>query len=117
MSAYTDVSDWCVRIAGSDTYRITKPLVWDVGMKGSGLSVTVRVGVIFDVSIPTPVRPLFSPHDPRYLKAAALHDDLLVRGWDRLTAAAIFQDAIRADGVGPMRRLAMWLAVSLWRFR
>ncbi|KQI68202.1 hypothetical protein AN189_12350 [Loktanella sp. 3ANDIMAR09] len=105
-----------MRIDGTDRYRLTGPVMWEIGVKGSGLWVSVPRGRGFDVSVPRGLHWAVSPHDPRYLKAAALHDDLLARGWDRVTAGAVFHDALRADGVGPVRRLAMLLAVILWRW-
>jgi hypothetical protein len=62
-------------------------------------------------------RRLFDPKDHRFMKAAALHDWLLDRDWSRLTAGAIFHNALQADGVVLWRRLVMWLAVSLWKYR
>jgi hypothetical protein len=116
MSAYTSAGDWCEPLSGI-LYVSTKPLSWDVGAKGSGLTVTVPAGVRFDVSIPHGLRWLFDPHDPHYLKAAALHDQMLAMGWDRLTAGAIFHQALKADGVSRWRRLVMWLAVSLFKYQ
>ncbi|HBB81927.1 MAG TPA: hypothetical protein DC031_01320, partial [Sulfitobacter sp.] len=98
-------------------YRTTRVLPWEIGRKGSGLWVEVPPGTAFDVSIPRPLWWAFDPHDPRYLKAAALHDELLKLGWDRVTAAAVFHCALVADGVPRARRLAMLLAVMLWRYR
>lgn len=115
MSAYTQPGDWCIPVGGL-FYRVEKPLSWEVGVKGSGMIVTVPKGTIFDVSIPRGLRWLFDPHNPAYLKAAALHDDLLRRGWARTTAGAEFHEALRADGVALWRRLTMWLAVSLFKF-
>jgi len=116
MSAYTKAEDWCVFIGGI-TYRVEKPLSWDVGVKNSGLVVTVPKGRIFDVSIPRGLRWLFDPHDPHYLKAAALHDEMLDRNWARTTSGAEFHEALKADGVALWRRLSMWLAVSLFKYR
>ncbi|WP_263618114.1 DUF1353 domain-containing protein [Pseudooceanicola nanhaiensis] len=62
------------------------------------------------------MRWLFDPAAPEYLKAAALHDWLLSEGWDRMTAGAVFHNALAADGVSVWRRLVMWLAVSLYRY-
>lgn len=115
MSAYTKPGHWAVPVGGI-LYRADRPLSWEVGTTGSGLIVTVPKGTIFDVSIPRPLRWLFDPHDPAYLKAAALHDELLRRGWARTTAGAEFHEALRADGVALWRRLAMWLAVSLFKY-
>lgn len=115
MSQYTDPGDWCEPVGGI-LYRSTAPLTWHVGCKGSGLAVTVPAGATFDVTIPRGLCRIFSPHDPRSLRAAALHDELLRRGWGRTTAGAIFHDALRADGMSRWRRLAMWLAVSLFKY-
>jgi hypothetical protein len=115
VSAYTNPGDWCIPVGGI-LYRAEKPLSWEVGTKGSGMIVTVPKGTVFDVSIPRGLRWLFDPHNPAYLKSAALHDELLRRGWARTTAGAEFHEALRADGVSRWRRLTMWLAVSLFRF-
>jgi hypothetical protein len=115
MSAYTSPGLWC-RPIGGIRYVSVRPLSWEVGTKNSGLIVTVPTGTEFDVSIPRGLRWLFDPHDPHYLKAAALHDELLCREWARTTSGAEFHEALRADGVARWRRLAMWLAVSLFKF-
>lgn len=115
MSAYTEAGQWAVPVGGI-LYRAERPLMWEIGYKGSGYLVTVSKGTIFDVSIPRGLRWLFDPHNPAYLKAAALHDELLRRGWARTTAGAEFHEALKADGVALWRRLVMWLAVSLFKF-
>lgn len=119
MSAYTRAGNrapWAVRVSGI-RYRTTRILPWEIGRKGSGLWVEVPPGAVFDVSIPRPLWWAFNPHDVRYLKAAALHDELLKLGWNRVTAAAVFHEALKADKVPRGRRLAMLLAVTLWRYR
>lgn len=116
MSSYTNAKDWCTPIGGI-LYKSTKPLTWEVGTKGSGLYVTVPVDTTFDVSIPKGLRWLFDPHNPKYLKAAALHDMLLLQNWARTTAGAEFHEALKSDGVTLWKRLAMWLAVSLFKYR
>lgn len=116
MSKYTAALDWCKPVGGI-LYTSTKPLVWEVGVVGSGFVVTVPAGRTFDVSIPRGLRWLFSPHDPAFLKAAALHDELLhVKGWSRDSAAGEFHRALCADGVAPWRRIAMTAAVFLFKY-
>ena len=117
MSSYTAIDNWCELVPAINGFRVTKALIWDVGRRGSGLVVVVPAGTLFDVSVPSGLRWLVSPVDRRFLKAAALHDHLLGQGWDRVSAAAVFHDALAADSVGRRLRLAMWLAVSLWRWR
>lgn len=125
MSAYTDrPEDWYRREGGS--YITARPLPWDVGRKGSGLTVTVPAGFPFDFSAPRwprwlgwllriiPKRWQIDRHDPRYLAASALHDWCLVDGWDRWTAGAVFRAALEADGVSTLRRVVMTLATIVW---
>lgn len=137
-SNYTNPGNWCNPLEGIK-YISTEELVWDVGYLGSGLIVTVPVGTVFDVSIPQPpkrpkfliwypfwfvyslpfkiINKIFNPHDPKFLKAAALHDTMLIRGWARTTAGAEFHEALKADKVRIWKRLIMWLAVSLFKYK
>ena len=98
-------------------YRTLFPIEWEVGCRGSELRVSVPARTLFNVSTPPGLRWLVSPHDQRFMKAAALHDHLLAQGWDRLTAGAIFAEALRAERVPSPLRLIMWLAVSLYKWR
>jgi hypothetical protein len=121
MSQFTDASDWCVPVGGID-YRVTKALEWYIGSP-EGRLIVVPVGRIFNVSIPEGLRWLFSPHDPRFLKAAAIHDEMLHHlGFDRLPngrvhAAGQFHHALLVAGVPVIERLPMLLAVLLFKYR
>lgn len=109
-------SNWCIR--HGDGYLTTSEIAWEIGAKGSGLFLYVPPGFAFDVSIPRWAGWIFDRHDPRYLRAAALHDYALHRlGWGRVSAAAPFSEALRADGVSRVRRLAMVLAVTIHKWR
>lgn len=132
MSEFTQAAGWYVENKRGDkgwldkvkamwqrpSFTTAKPLSWDVGTKGSGLTVTVPKGYSFDFSAPRVVWPFLSPRDPRFLKAACLHDYLLhERGWTRVSAAAAFSDALRASM--PERkilRLFMVFAVITWKW-
>lgn len=100
---------------GADLYQLAYTLVWHVGCV-SGPAYEVEKGFLFDVSIPWWATWLFSRHDPKFLKAAALHDHMLKAGWSRISAGAEFHNALLADGVSAWRRIVMWLAVSLWKY-
>ena len=114
MSRFTRAYDWAERHGAG--YVTTKPLAWEIGRKGSSLWLRVPVGTRFDVSTPRLLRWLFSPHNPRYLKAAALHDYALASGWDRISAAAAFAEALKASGVRRVTRLVMVLGVVVFKF-
>lgn len=95
----------------------TESVRWAVGSKHSDLFVTVTVGYRFDVSVPWFARILINRRDPRFLKAAALHDYCLeVLRWDRVTSAGVFSEALRADGVSRAKRLVMVAAVAFFRY-
>jgi len=115
MSAYTSALP-VVDIGGGD-YVTDADLRWDIGRLGSGLTYVVRAGFQFDVSIPALFRWAFDPNDRRFLKAAALHDHMLLDDWSRIESAAVFHEALKADKVPRLKRLAMFLAVALWRYR
>ncbi|MFC6640807.1 MULTISPECIES: DUF1353 domain-containing protein [Sulfitobacter] len=93
------------------------PLRVEFGRPGSGFFYQVPAGFAFDVSAPWWSRWWVDPHDRRLHRAAALHDHALAAGWQRVAAAALFSEALRADGVGRVKRLAMVLAVIVRRFR
>lgn len=115
MSAYTDALP-VVDIGGGD-YLTAAELRWNLGKQGSGLTYTVEAGFQFDVSVPFFLRWAFDPHRSDYLKAAALHDHMLIAGWSRATAAAEFYNALRADGVSRWRRSLMVAGVIVWTVR
>ena len=127
MSKFTEQTDWH-KPQGAG-YVTTATLEWEVGRKGSGLWGRVPVGFPFDKSVPRALRPLrrlkrfwryfriFDPHEPSHLKAAALHDWALADGWDRVAAAALFNDALKASGVGVIERLAMTIGVIVWKWK
>jgi hypothetical protein len=112
MSSYTSFTDY-VRLR-NDSYRLIKPLVWELGRKGSGLVWTVPAGFIFDVSIPKIFHWIVSPHDRRFLLAAAIHDHMLVDGWSGNRAAIEFYHGLRATGCGKFLSVVMSAAVLGW---
>ena len=116
MSAFTDAEKWAVWLGRGIDYVARAELPWEIGAKGSGLWFVVPVGTPFNTSVPKLLRWIFDPHDPRYLKAAALHDYALSLGWDRVSAAALFNDALRAMGVCGIERLTMTLGVTLYKW-
>ncbi|WAJ27136.1 DUF1353 domain-containing protein [Antarcticirhabdus aurantiaca] len=118
MSLYTSVETAGLFVpVGGILYRTTAPIAWEVGKVDSGWLFTVPANTTFDVSIPLALRWAFSPRDPRFLKAAAIHDLMLIGGIDRVTAAGAFNEALKADGVSAARRLAMTSAVAFYRWQ
>ena len=117
MSTYTEAGDIAHRIGETDRYILTKPLQWDLGFEGSAFPYRVEAGFTFDVSIPAILTFAFSRHDRRFLKAAAVHGHMLKAGWSRPEAAGPFHQMLKADGVSSFKRLVMFVAVALWKWR
>jgi Protein of unknown function (DUF1353) len=97
-------------------YALDKDIIWRIGCPTGPLYI-VPAGFEFDVSIPWWLYWLFSPHEPKYFKAAAIHDHMLEAGWDSLTAGANFHEALKAENVGLFVRIIMWLGVSFWCYQ
>jgi hypothetical protein len=97
-------------------YRTERPFSFDLGVKGSGLRVTVPAGYVTDLaSVPRWLWWLFAPFDPQCAAAAVLHDYLRSRaGFDPLTAHTTFLDALMILGVERWKAVAMFLAVVIF---
>ena len=84
---------------GSRGYVSVKDVSWEIGKKKSGWVLTVPAGREFESSVPTlsykntwlqkllgwfqPFHWVLSPDDPRFLKAALIHDVLLESGYTK----------------------------------
>ncbi len=98
-------------------YVLVQSLALTIGGENAVTQVEVPAGFAFDVSVPRLLRWWIDPHDERLLKAAALHDYALHRlGWPREVAAAPFGHCLREAGVSRGKRLAMIVAVIVWRW-
>lgn len=115
MSVYTDSNPEFLHIEGI-RYALKQEIVWHIGSK-NGPEYRVPKGFIFDVSVPKWAWLFFSPNEMRYFKAAALHDHMLIEGWDRMTSGSQFHQALKADGVSALKRIVMWIAVSLYKYK
>lgn len=113
MSAFTTFSAFS-RLGDTDTYRLDAPLVWHVGAKDSGWELVIPTGTTFDITLPFYARPFLSPHDPQVLPAAAVHDELLKRGFDPAFAAAEFRRALKARGSSSLWGWTLFAATLLW---
>ena len=116
MSKYTDLKNWYAPHEVMGDFITTRVIHWEIGRRGSGLTFRVPPDFVFDCSVPWFLTWLFDPLDGRFMKASALHDRMISTGWDRPTAAGVFNDALSADGVGKLKRFAMFLAVAVWRW-
>lgn len=97
-------------------YRTERPFSFDLGVKGSGLRVTIPAGYVTDLaSVPRWLWWFLAPYDPQYAAAAVLHDYLRSwAGFDPLTAHTTFLDALMILGVERWKAMAMFLAVVVF---
>lgn len=106
----------CKRISKID-YITLEEICWDVGFKGNKNKEIVPIDFPFNVSIPWYLLWLFSRHNPRYFRAAAVHDYLLKIGYDRVSAAGAFNHGLKAEDVPYITRFVMTLGVAVFKFR
>ena len=115
MSSFTE--DLIVKVLakqrnGLGLFELVVPFTFDLGFLGSGETVTVPAGFVTDfASIPGFARWLL-PISGKAAKAALLHDYMLSQGDKRAPEA--FADALKAAGVGPIKRWLMVAGVRLW---
>lgn len=98
--------------------RLSAAFHYDVGYKGSGLTVKVPAGFVTDfASVPWCLRTWFPPAGP-WAKAAVVHDFLYETGLiSRAIADRIFYEAMGVLDVPAWRRFVMYAAVKAigWR--
>ncbi|WEK04570.1 MAG: DUF1353 domain-containing protein [Candidatus Devosia phytovorans] len=114
MSSFTD--PLVITPGEKGRYRLERPFSFDIGLKGSGLLVTVPAGYVTDLaSVPRWLWWFLPPFEPQYAAAAVLHDYLLTwSGFDRLTAHTTFLDALKILCVERWKATAMFLAVVIY---
>ena len=116
MSRYTEMpKNWYYPEPRRGKWVTIFPVYWAIGHI-NGPIYTVPENTTFDVSVPRYLTWLFDPYDKRFMKAACLHDHMLKMGWDRPTAGAIFNDALRAEGVSKLKRWAMFTGVTWFKW-
>ena len=93
-------------------YRLLDALIFE---SDHGYGVTVRAGFITDgASVPPLLRPIAAPFAGSHAAAAVIHDALYsVHVTSRHAADSLFYDAMRAAGVGLIRRYLLFLGVCI----
>lgn len=105
-----------VEKGGSRGYVVKKTIVWSVGKKHSGMNFIVQRGFEFESSVPRALHWLFSPDDPYFLKAAAIHDCMLEEGYRRAFADSQWFEAALSEGAPPLRARLAYAGMRARRF-
>ena len=106
-------NSWC-KEGGSRDYITTRPLHWKIGKKDSAWVFIVPEGKEFESSVPSVLRWVFDPHDPYFLKSAAIHDTLLEEGYRHAFADSQWFEAALSLHADSKRT---WFAYSAMRAR
>src|SRR3990167_515478 len=127
MSAFTGPLTITQLATDARLWRLETPLIYEVGVLGSGDVITIPAGFTTDgTSVPRVLWALL-PTWGTYSRAAALHDFLcaalragrphpLAQTWKR--AAQIFYEAMVVEGTGQVIRFALYLGALIWaRYR
>jgi len=127
MSAFTGPLTITQLATDARLWRLETPLIYEVGVLGSGDVITIPAGFTTDgTSVPRVLWALL-PTWGTYSRAAALHDYLcaalragnphpLAPTWKR--AAQIFYEAMVVEGTGQVIRFALYLGALIWaRYR
>jgi len=99
------------------TWLTSRPFSYEIGHKGSGLTITVPQGTDTDLAtVPRFLWPLVPPHDPKFAAAFVLHDYLCRwHGFSRVMADAILYEALRVLGASVLSASITYWAVAAWR--
>jgi len=114
MGVFTDFNSFAHIAKTSKLYALTAPLLWDIGRKGSGWTLTIEAGFHVDVSAPRFLEWLVDVHDANLLAAAAVHDYLLEMGFDKAFASSEFRRCLRARGVGRFKAWGFFFSTLFW---
>jgi hypothetical protein len=99
------------------TWVTHRDFAYEIGLKGSGLTVTIPKGTKTDLaSVPRVLWPLVPPHDPQFAAAFVLHDHLCQwQGFSRVMADAILYEALRVLGASVFTATITYWSVAVWR--
>ena len=103
-------SELCLKIIGNQAYELTQPLIYNDGI----VELTVHPLFDFDgASVPSVLWSFgLRPMTGGYERSAALHDALYAgEVFERSACDQLFLDAMKSDGVGYLKRYAMYWAV------
>jgi hypothetical protein len=104
---------WCAP-GGARRYVTTRAISWGIGAKGSPWRLIIPAGREFESSVPRFARWILSPDDPRFLRAALIHDHLLEAGFRPFFAAGEWYDAALSQGAPRALALIAALGVTLF---
>lgn len=96
---------------GNRAYTVDADFDWPIGKVGSPWVLTVPAGFEFESSVPLLLRWVLSPNDPRFLKAAAIHDYLLEHGYSRPFSDAEWLDAARSVHAPRLKRELAFITI------
>lgn len=114
MSAFTDFAAF-ERVASSNKlYVTTATCAYEIVAKGTGWWLKIAADETFDISVPWWLEWLQSPHDPKVLLAALIHDRLLKDGRGVLFSSSEFRRACMALGTNRWWAWVLFAVTLFW---
>lgn len=113
-SGFSSFSRFSIVEGTRKSYVLDDVMTWAVGKKNSGFDLQIEPGTRFDISVPHWLEWLQSPHDHALLPCAAVHDELLNRGFDAAFASSEFRRAAIARGVHKGRAWVLFFTTLWW---
>lgn len=124
---YEDANGAAITKAGRCQWLLASPLRYDVGVEGSGETITVPAGALTDLASIPRLAGVLLPADGPWAKAAVIHDWLyFTRGtcfrgdfngrtrakpYTRAEADKILREAMEVVGVPAWKRAVIWASV------
>ena len=109
-----DNSEMMERIGDSNKYRLIKGIAWSLSPTNHGVCIKIESGFEFDISVPFIFRWLVSPHDPKILMPAALHDKMIQQDMNRITCSTEFARAARYKGCSKLMCSILFLSTLVY---
>ena len=96
-------------------FRVKHSFVWRIGKKTSDWVLTVPAGTEFESSVPKFLQWFLDPSDPKFLKAAAVHDTLLESGYTRAFADSQWLEVNLSEYAPKLKTRLAYLGMTVSR--
>jgi hypothetical protein len=102
-----------IKTGGGRGYYTTQEFHWYLGKDNFGVPIVIPVGREFESSVPPLLGWIISPDDPKFLRAALVHDFLLESGHGAWTSAGEWYRLTILDGANKRHALICGLAITI----
>ena len=101
MTLFAEYNDFIKVPTARKLYTLGSDLEWAFGRCEAKKPIIIKKGYNVDVSVPRLLEWAFDPHNNAHIRAAAVHDSLLEKGYARDFCSSEFRCALILGGVKP----------------